>query len=256
MPHGFSLGFAKTSSSPTIYSTVALTCHRRNVEAPAEQDLRGHDLKLHHHSFRLLRRKAAFSAMLPTSWNSPPTEMVNSPHAWHFQATPGLSMVSPYSFAFFDSHAPQIYIWQGLRCPTEPLYSINMFDLMAYRGGLQHTSYPNAINTTTRYKTSNKSVFALQISMQFWTSCSLVLALPYFFQNQFLDQATNDGEKKWSRNGYHLEFLNDVPCEAFIKSRQTWIESARAQKWKKNFGCHDVHLIQKLAQCALSEGFE
>ncbi len=48
-------------------------------EAPAERDLRGHDFKLRHRSFRLLRRKAAFSVRLPTSWNKLPMEIVNSP---------------------------------------------------------------------------------------------------------------------------------------------------------------------------------
>ncbi len=48
-------------------------------EAPAERDLRGHDFKLRHRSFRLLRRKAAFSVRLPISWNKLPMEIVNSP---------------------------------------------------------------------------------------------------------------------------------------------------------------------------------
>ncbi len=37
------------------------------VEAPAEQDRRGHDFKLRYRSFRLLRRKAAFSVRLSIS---------------------------------------------------------------------------------------------------------------------------------------------------------------------------------------------
>ncbi len=48
-------------------------------EAPSERDLRGHDLKLCHRSFRLLRRKAAFYVRLPISWNKLPMETVNSP---------------------------------------------------------------------------------------------------------------------------------------------------------------------------------
>ncbi len=36
-------------------------------EAPSERDLRGHDYKLRHRNFRLLRRKAAFSVRLPIS---------------------------------------------------------------------------------------------------------------------------------------------------------------------------------------------
>ncbi len=48
-------------------------------EAPLERDLRGHDFKLRHCSFRLLRRKAAFSMRLPISWNKLPIEKVNSP---------------------------------------------------------------------------------------------------------------------------------------------------------------------------------
>ncbi len=48
-------------------------------EAPAKRGLRGHDYKLRHRSFRLLRRKAAFSVRLPISWNKLPMEIINSP---------------------------------------------------------------------------------------------------------------------------------------------------------------------------------
>ncbi len=48
-------------------------------EAPSVRDRRGHDFKLRHRSFRLLRRKAAFSVRLPISWNKLPMELVNSP---------------------------------------------------------------------------------------------------------------------------------------------------------------------------------
>ncbi len=48
-------------------------------EAPAARDLRGHDFKLRHRSFRLLRRKAAFSVRLPISWNKLSMKMVNAP---------------------------------------------------------------------------------------------------------------------------------------------------------------------------------
>ncbi len=47
-------------------------------EAPADRDLRGHDFKLRHRSFRLLQGKAAFSVRLPISWNKLPMEMVNA----------------------------------------------------------------------------------------------------------------------------------------------------------------------------------
>ncbi len=47
-------------------------------EARAERDLRGHDFKLRHRSFRLIRRKAAFSVRLPISWNKLSIEMVNA----------------------------------------------------------------------------------------------------------------------------------------------------------------------------------
>ncbi len=36
-------------------------------EVPSERALRGHDFKLRHRSFRLLRRKVAFSVRLPIS---------------------------------------------------------------------------------------------------------------------------------------------------------------------------------------------
>ncbi len=48
-------------------------------EAPSERDLRGLDFKLRHRSFRLVRRKAAFSLRLPISSNKLPMESVNSP---------------------------------------------------------------------------------------------------------------------------------------------------------------------------------
>ncbi len=48
-------------------------------EAPAERDLRGHDYKLRHHSFRLLRRKADFSVGPPISRSKPQMEMSNAP---------------------------------------------------------------------------------------------------------------------------------------------------------------------------------
>ncbi len=44
----------------------------------AEQDFRGHDFNLHLRSFRLLRRKAAFSVGLPISRNKLPMEVVNA----------------------------------------------------------------------------------------------------------------------------------------------------------------------------------
>ncbi len=48
-------------------------------EAPSERDLRGHDFKLRHRSFRVLWRKAAFSMRLPISCKKIPMEIVNSP---------------------------------------------------------------------------------------------------------------------------------------------------------------------------------
>ncbi len=37
-------------------------------EAPAKRNLRGHDFKIRHRSFRLMRRKAAYSVRLPGRW--------------------------------------------------------------------------------------------------------------------------------------------------------------------------------------------
>ncbi len=48
-------------------------------EAPSEPDLRGHDFKLRHGSFRLLRRKAAFPVRLLVLWNKLPMEIVKFP---------------------------------------------------------------------------------------------------------------------------------------------------------------------------------
>ncbi len=47
-------------------------------EAPAKRNLRGHDFKIRHRSFCLLRRKAAYSVRLPGPWNSLQNHMVNA----------------------------------------------------------------------------------------------------------------------------------------------------------------------------------
>ncbi len=52
--------------------------HAQFFEAPAERNLRGHDFKIRHRSFRLLRRKAAYSIRLPGPWNSLPEHIVNA----------------------------------------------------------------------------------------------------------------------------------------------------------------------------------
>ncbi len=44
-------------------------------EAPAERNLRGHELKIRRRSFRLLRRKAAYTVKLPAPWNSLPNDI-------------------------------------------------------------------------------------------------------------------------------------------------------------------------------------
>ncbi len=48
-------------------------------EAPAERNLRGHNFKIRHRCFRLLRRKASYSGRLPGPWNSFPENIVNAP---------------------------------------------------------------------------------------------------------------------------------------------------------------------------------
>ncbi len=48
-------------------------------EATADRELRAHDFKLRHRSFRLLRRRAAFSVRLSITWNKLPIEIVNFP---------------------------------------------------------------------------------------------------------------------------------------------------------------------------------
>ncbi len=52
--------------------------HAEFFEAPAERNLRGHDSKIRHRSFRLLRRKAAYSVRLPGPWNSLREHIVNA----------------------------------------------------------------------------------------------------------------------------------------------------------------------------------
>ncbi len=55
--------------------------HAEFFEAPSERDLRGHDFKLRHRSFRLLRRQAAFSVRLSLSWNKLSMEKSQFSHA-------------------------------------------------------------------------------------------------------------------------------------------------------------------------------
>ncbi len=47
-------------------------------EAPAKRNLRGHNFKIRHRSFRLLRRKGVSSVRLPGPWNSLPGQIVNA----------------------------------------------------------------------------------------------------------------------------------------------------------------------------------
>ncbi len=54
-------------------------------EAPAERNLRGHIFKIRHRSFRLLRRKAAYSVRLPGPWNSLPSHIFNAPSLGAFK---------------------------------------------------------------------------------------------------------------------------------------------------------------------------
>ncbi len=96
-------------------------------DAPAERDLRGHDFKLRHRSFHLLRRKAAFPVRLATSWNKLPMEIVNSATLDTFKR---LLDSAWFSLPFLDSHTPLILILHGLRCLTMPLYLTNIFDLI------------------------------------------------------------------------------------------------------------------------------
>ncbi len=84
-----------------VFSTVALTCHRRMFfEVPAERDRRGHDFKLRHRSFRLLRRKADFSVRLPISRNKLPMKMVNAPTLDAFKRQLDLAGSLPFPSPF------------------------------------------------------------------------------------------------------------------------------------------------------------
>ncbi len=55
------------------------------LEAPAEGNLRGHSFKIRHRSFRLLRRKEAYTVRLPGLWNSLPEHIVNAPSLGTFK---------------------------------------------------------------------------------------------------------------------------------------------------------------------------
>ncbi len=59
--------------------------HAEFFEAPAGRNLRGHDFKIRHRSFRLLRRKAAYSVRLSAPWNSLPEHIVNAPSLGTFK---------------------------------------------------------------------------------------------------------------------------------------------------------------------------
>ncbi len=63
-------------------------------EAPPERNLRERDYKLRHRSFRLLRRKTAFSARFPISWDKLPMAMVNAPTLDTFKRLPDLAWSS------------------------------------------------------------------------------------------------------------------------------------------------------------------
>ncbi len=90
----------------------------------------GHEFKLRHRSFRLLRRKAAFSVRLPISWNKLPMEMVNAPTlntfkrlldlAWFslFPSLPWLPCSFNSYFTWFEAPNSAVmfdqYIWSDL----------------------------------------------------------------------------------------------------------------------------------------------
>ncbi len=99
-------------------------------EAPSERDLRGHDFKLRHRSFRLLPRKAACSVRLPSSWYKLSMETVNSPPRLTLLSDSWTQHGFPCSLPFLDSHATSIFILHGLRCPIVPLCLTNIFDLI------------------------------------------------------------------------------------------------------------------------------
>ncbi len=54
-------------------------------EAQGERNLRGHDFKIRHCSFRLLRSKGAYAVGLPVPWNSLPNHIVNAPSLGAFK---------------------------------------------------------------------------------------------------------------------------------------------------------------------------
>ncbi len=101
-------------------------------QAPVERDLRGHDFKLRHRSFRLLRRKAASSATLPNLWNKLPIEMIHDSTldtfkrlfelAWSslFPSLPRLPCSFNLQFARFETvNSAAVfdqYIWVDLVC--------------------------------------------------------------------------------------------------------------------------------------------
>ncbi len=120
-------------------------------KAPSERDLRVHDFKLRHRSFRLLRRKGAFSVRIAISWNKLLIEIVNSPTLNTFKRVLDLSYMSRFptllwlpcslNFYFTWLGAPTSvvvlhqYIWfdlilHGFRRPTVPLYLTNGLDLI------------------------------------------------------------------------------------------------------------------------------
>ncbi len=81
--------------------------------------LRGHGYKLRHSSFRLLRRKAAFSVKLPISWNKLPMEMVDSPTLETFKRLLGVARSSlfpslPWLPRSFKLHL--IWLWGAQKC--------------------------------------------------------------------------------------------------------------------------------------------
>ncbi len=79
-------------------------------EAPAERNLRGHDFKMRHRSFRFIRRKAAYSVR-----NSLPDHIVNALSLGAFKRSLNVAWPSLIPYLIID-------FFPGLRRKTVPLF--------------------------------------------------------------------------------------------------------------------------------------
>ncbi len=107
--------------------------HAELFEAQAEWNLWRHGFKIRHRSFRLLRRKAAYSVRLPGPWNSLPSHIVNAPSFGAFKRSQDVEWPSPFPDRPWFPYL-MIDFLHGFRRLTVALFvnQYNWFDLITF----------------------------------------------------------------------------------------------------------------------------